>query len=108
MFLNTFSYYRTYIKELPGRFGVPRLPAAIFNPLVRDNEVVPLAADLLHRKHVPLGGHLLLDALEELRAFPSLVQAPAASNSLDQTQNGLGREIGDGRKHLLRGSRRHR
>lgn len=87
---------------------MPRLPAAIFNPLVRDNEVVPLAADLFHRKHVPLGGHLLLDALEELRAFPSLVQAPAASNGLDQTQDSLGGEIGDARKRLLRGSRWHR
>ena len=105
---NTFSYYQTYVKELPGCFGVSRLPAAIFNPLVRDNEVVPLAADLLHRKHVALGGHLLLDALEELRAFPGLVQAPAASNGLDQTQNSLGGEIGDGRKRLLRGSRWHR
>lgn len=38
-----------YIKELPGRFGVACLTAAIFNSLVRDNEVVPLATDLLHR-----------------------------------------------------------
>lgn len=40
-----------YIKELPGRFGVARLPAAVFNSLVSDNEVVPFAADLLNRKH---------------------------------------------------------
>lgn len=55
-----------YIKELPGRFGVARLPAAVFNSLVSDNEVVPLAADLLDRKHESFGGQLFLDALEEL------------------------------------------
>lgn len=55
-----------YIKELPGRFGVARLPTAIFNSLVSDNEVVPLAADLLDRKHESFGGQLFLDALKEL------------------------------------------
>lgn len=89
----SFSRCRTYIEELPGRFRVPRLPAAVLNPLVRDDEVVPLAADLLHRQHVALGGHLLLDALEELRALAGLVQAPAASDGLDQTQHGFGGEV---------------
>lgn len=78
-----------------------RLPAAVFNPLVRDNEVVPLAADLFNRQHVPLGGHLLLDALEELRALPGLVQAPAAADCLDQTQHCFGGEVGAGRKRLI-------
>lgn len=78
-----------------------RLPAAVFNPLVSDNEVIPLAADLFNRKNVPLGGHLLLDTLEELRALPSLVQAPAATDGLDQTQNSFGGEIRAGENHLL-------
>lgn len=78
-----------------------RLPAAVFNSLVCDNEVVPLAADLFDRKHVPLGGHLLLDTLEELGAFPSLVQTPAASDGFNKTQNGFGGEIGARGKHLL-------
>lgn len=56
----------SYIKELPGCFGVARLPAAVLNSLVSDNEVVPLAADLLDRKHESFGGQLFLDALEEL------------------------------------------
>lgn len=72
---------------------MPRLPAAVFHPLVRDNEVVPLAPDFLHRKYVALGGHLLLDALEELGALASLVQAPAAPDGLDQTQNSFGGEV---------------
>lgn len=91
----------THIKELPGRFSVSCLPAAVFDPLICDNEVVPLAADLFNRKYVTLGGHFLLDALEELRAFPSLVQAPASPDGLDQAQNGLGGEIGAGGKCLF-------
>lgn len=73
----------TYIKELPGSLSMSRLPAAVFNSLVCDNEVVPLAADLFDRKHVAPGGHLFLDTLEELRTFPGLVQTPAASNGLN-------------------------
>lgn len=90
-----------YIKELPGSFRVSSLPAAVFNSLVRDDEIVPLAADLFNRKHVPLSGHLLLDALEELRALPGLIQTPAASNSFDETQDGFGGEIGAGGEHLF-------
>lgn len=90
-----------YIKELPGGFGMACLTAAIFNSLVRDNEVVPLATDLLHRKHVPFGGQLFLDALEELRALPCLVQTPAAADSLDETQNNLGGEVWATGKHHL-------
>ena len=70
-----------------------RLPAAVFHPLVRDDEVIPLATDLLHRKHVALGGHLLLDALEQLGALPGLVEAPAPPHGLDQTQDGFGGEV---------------
>lgn len=103
-----FSYCWTYIKKFPGCFCMSRLPAAVFNPLVSDNEVIPLAADLFNRKNVPLGGHLLLDTLEELRALPSLVQAPAATDGLDQTQNSFGGEIWAGENHLLWGSRGHR
>lgn len=77
------------------------LPAAVFNPLVCDNEVVPLAADLFDRKHVAPGGQLFLDTLEELRTFPGLIQTPAASDGLNETQNGFGGEIGAGGKHLL-------
>lgn len=90
-----------YIKELPGRFGVACLPAAIFNSLVSDNEVVPLAADLLNRKHESFGGQLFLDALEELGTLPSLIQTPAAPNSLDETQNHLGGKVGAGGKYLF-------
>lgn len=43
-----------------------RLPAAVLHSLVSDNEVVPLAADLVDRKHESFGGQLFLDALEEL------------------------------------------
>lgn len=57
---------KTYVEEFPGRFCMSRLPAAVLHPLVRDNEVVPFATDFFHRKHVSLGGHLFLDALEEL------------------------------------------
>lgn len=78
-----------------------RLAAAVFNSLVCDDEVVPLAADLFDRKRVALGGHLLLYALEELRAFSSLIQTPAASNCLNKTQNSFGGEIGAGGKRLL-------
>lgn len=91
-----------YIKELPGRFGVARLPAAVFNSLVSDNKVVPLAADLLNRKHESFGGQLFLDTLKELRTLPSLVQTPAAPNSFDETQNNLGGEVGAGGKRFLR------
>lgn len=62
-----------YVKELPGGLGMSRLPAAVLDSLVSDDEVVPLAADLFHGEHVPLGRHLLLDTLEELRALPRLV-----------------------------------
>lgn len=75
-----------------------RLPAAVFNSLVRDNEVVPLSADLLDGKHVPFGCQLFLDALEELGALPGLVQTPAAPDSLDEAQNNLGGEVGAGGK----------
>lgn len=78
-----------------------RLPAAVLDSLVSDDEVVPLAADLFHGEHVPLGRHLLLDTLEELRALPRLVQAPAASDGLDETQDGLGGEVGDGGERLF-------
>lgn len=90
-----------YIKELPGCFGVARLPAAVLNSLVSDNEVVPLAADLLDRKHESFGGQLFLDALEELWTLPSLVQTPAAPHSLDETQNNLGGEVRAAGKCLL-------
>lgn len=80
---------------------MPRLPAAVFNPLVCDDEVVPLTADLLNGEHVALGGHLLLDALEELRALPGLIEAPAAPDGLDQAQHGFGGEIGAGGKRLF-------
>lgn len=90
-----------YIKELPGSFGMACLPAAVFNSLVRDDEVVPLATDLLHGQHVPFGSQLFLDALEELRALPGLVQTPAAPDSLDETQNNLGGEVWAGGKRLL-------
>lgn len=96
-----------YIKELPGRFGVARLPAAVFDSLVSHNEVVPLAADLLDRKHESFGGQLFLDALEQLWTLPSLVQTPAAPDSLDKTQNNLGGEVGAGGKCLLRVSWDH-
>lgn len=69
------------------------LPAAIFDPFVCDNEVIPFAADLFHRKDVALGSHFFLDALEELRAFPGLVEAPAAPDGLYQAQNSFGGEI---------------
>lgn len=91
-----------YVKELPGGLGMARLPAAVLDPLVRDNEVVPLAADLLHGERVPLGRHLLLDTLEELRALPRLVQGPAASHGLDEAQDGLGGEVKDGGQRLFR------
>lgn len=90
-----------YVKELPGGLGMSRLPAAILDPLVRDDEIVPLAADLFHGVHVPLGRHLLLDTLEELRALPRLVQSPAASHGLDETQDRLGGEVRDGGERLL-------
>lgn len=90
-----------YVKELPGGLGMSRLPAAVLDSLVRDDEVVPLAADLFHGEHVPLGRHLLLDTLEELRALPRLVQSPAASHGLDETQDGLGGEVGDGGERLF-------
>lgn len=95
------GFCETYIKELPGRLSVSCLPAAVFNPLICDNEVVPLAADLFNRKYVTPGGHFLLDALEELRAFPSLVQAPAAPDGLDQTQDSFGGEVRAGGKRLF-------
>lgn len=97
----SFPTIKTYIKELPGRFSVSCLPAAVFNPLICDNEVVPLAADLFNRKYVTLGSHFLLDALEELRAFPSLIQAPASTDGLDETQNCFGGEIRAGGKRLF-------
>lgn len=90
-----------YVKELPGGLGMSRLPAAVLDSLVSDDEVVPLAADLFHGEHVPLGRHLLLDTLEELRALPRLVQAPAPSDGLDETQHGLGGEVGDGGERLF-------
>lgn len=97
----------SHVKELPGGLGVARLPAAVLDSLVCDDEVVPLAADLLHGQHVPLGRHLLLDALEEVRALPRLVETPAASHRLDETQDGLGGEVGDGGQRLFRRGRRH-
>lgn len=84
-----------------------RLPAAVLDSLVGDNEVVPLAADLLHGERVPLGSHLLLDTLEELRALPRLIQSPTASHGLDEAQDGLGGEVEDGGQRLLGGCRRH-
>lgn len=95
------------IKELPRRLSMSRLPAAVFNPLVCHNEVVLLATDFLNRQYVPLGGHLLLDTLEELRAFPSLIETPATPDGLNQTQNGFGREIRARAKRLLGRSRGH-
>lgn len=84
-----------------------RLPAAVFNSLVSDNEIVPLATDLLDRKHKSFGGKLFLDALEELWTLPGLVQSPAAPDSLDETQNNLGGEVGAGGKCFLWVSRGH-
>ena len=89
----------TDLKVLPGGFGLARLPATVFHPLVGDDQVVPLAADALHRQGVTLGLELLLDALEELRALTCPVQTPAAAHRLDQEHDALVGELSCG--HLV-------
>ena len=77
------------------------LSAAVLNPLVGNNQVVPFAADLLYRKNMSFRGHFLLNALKELRAFTSVIKPPAPTHGLYQAQHSFRGEVRAGQQWFI-------